>query len=160
MSSKLSMGGGNICEQCKAHAIPPRSPSRTPCGSTSQSSSSRTPCPLPTPTNPTNKAVYVHIDPGEKTCIVFNKDECRGGQGSISLKFPVKAKCGQGGGNNSSGGCIEIVGNSIIRANDAGLQIVPCNKKGTMQISLGRGGCGPVLQVGSGSSRSCGTKSR
>lgn len=158
------MTAANICEQCKAHASPPRSQRESPCGSSGSRSSAtpRSACPPP-PTNP-SKPVYVRMDPSEKTCIVLGKGECGGN--NISLQLPsspcssskLKLKCGDGGGGGGGGNCIEIMGNSIIKTQKGGLQIVPCKGKGGMQISLGKGGC-PVLQLGGGSARSCGSSS-
>ncbi|KAG0630677.1 hypothetical protein M758_1G196000 [Ceratodon purpureus] len=141
----------NLCDQCKSHIASVRS---SPCGS-----SKSTPRSCSNDNKPKDKPIYVKAETVENPCIVLDNGGGKCG-GNISLQLPspsskLKFTCG---GKSSSSSCIKIMGNSVIKTSNGGLQIIPCKGGGgNMQISMAGGR--PVLQLGGGggSSRQCGS---
>jgi hypothetical protein len=139
----------NLCDQCKSHTPSVHS---SPCGS-----SQSTPrfCTLEGKAN--NKNVYVKTKPSDNTCIVLGKGGGKCG-GSISVEqcgSKLKLMCG-GGGSGSN--CIQIMGNNIIKTCNGGLQVIPCKGKGSDgKTWISMAGQHPILQLGDGSARQCGS---
>lgn len=132
-----------LCERCKTNGIAPVLSDGSPGGSSR--------CiPLLKPKS-APRPVYLWTDPAEKNRIVVGGVGGKNGV-PISLQLPnsqnnntLSLNCG--GGSAGKSGCIKIMSNSIIRASNGGIQILPGKgKNGGLQICMANGR--PKWQLG------------